>query len=328
MKCEMISNKSEWTSWQRESKGDFLQSWEWGQFQEAYGRRVWRFGLRKNGRILAGWQAIHIPVFSRFSYLYVPRPGAFSSLARESELALLEFAEGIAKKSNASFLRFDCIDPPNDKKRFVKKTFAVQPKEELVMDISHDEEKILSLMKQKTRYNIRLAEKKGVSVRAHNFPFSDEDTNCFWNLVQKTTERQDISPHPKKYYERMLRVLGEEKIAFLYVAYYEHAPAAAAIVAYSKDAALYLHGGSDNALRSIMAPYLLHWHVIRDAKNAGMKKYNLGGVSGTRESWTGITRFKEGFQPEAKPVLYSGVWDVPVQKGRYFLYSVYKMLRK
>jgi len=93
---------------------------------------------------------------------------------------------------------------------------------------------------------------------------------------------------------------------------------------YFGNVAYYLHGGSDEDNKNVMAPYLTHWRAMLDAKKGGMKKYNFGGVSISNPSWEGITRFKLGFSPETKVVNYSSAYDLPIQK---FWYRVYTMIK-
>ena len=122
----------------------------------------------------------------------------------------------------------------------------------------------------------------------------------------------------------------------LYVAKYNGKVIAANLVVFYGETCTYLHGASDDEYRNVMAPYLLQWQQIRDAKKMGCKKYDFGGVKTGRKkneerskknSWEGITRFKLGFSPNTKPVEFPGCYDIIVSPVRYFMYRVMQKIK-
>jgi lipid II:glycine glycyltransferase (peptidoglycan interpeptide bridge formation enzyme) len=146
----------------------------------------------------------------------------------------------------------------------VKAPHDMQPREVLVVDISKAEKDLLSEMKAKTRYNIRLAEKKGVRI------FSTREKKyqeAFFELIEATAKRQNILPHPKSYYEKMLSVFSEEDLS-LFVAEFEGYVLAANLILFSGDTATYLHGGTSDVHREMMAPVLLQWEQMRKRNGA------------------------------------------------------------
>ena len=150
----------------------------------------------------------------------------------------------------------------------------MQPREILILDISKSEEELLAGMKQKTRYNIKLAEKRDVKVLAsREKKYIDE----FCRLVKITAERDKITPHPENYYRKMFETIPPE-ILKLYIAEYEGKIIAANLVLFFGKTATYMHGASDNEHRNVMAPYLLQWQTILDAKKSGCNRYDLGGI--------------------------------------------------
>ncbi|MFH1712710.1 MAG: peptidoglycan bridge formation glycyltransferase FemA/FemB family protein, partial [Candidatus Jacksonbacteria bacterium] len=155
-------------------------------------------------------------------------------------------------------------------------------------------------MKPKTRYNIRLARKKAVQVR---WSKNAADINIFYDLLTATARRQKIKIHPKIHYQNILKILGDKNTAALAIAEFDKKPVAANLVTFFGDTAAYLHGGTDDSYRSLMAPYLLQWEAILEAKRRGCKYYDLGGcavTTGKIDPWAGITRFKAGFGGELK----------------------------
>ena len=200
----------------------------------------------------------------------------------------------------------------------------MQPREILVIDISKSEEDILAGMKQKTRYNIRLAEKKGVKIFASR---EEKYIDQFCRLVKVTSVRDKIRSHPENYYRKMFEVIPGD-ILKIYIAEYEGKTIAVNLVLFFGKTATYMHGASDNEHRNVMAPYLLQWQSILDAKKIGCEKYDFGGVktgnTGGR-SWEGITKFKNGFAPNTDSIQFPGSYDIIMKPAKY---SLYRTLRK
>lgn len=305
---------------------NFLQSKNWMRFQEASGRETVPIGDNANSFIYT------LPVVGR--YLYTPRfpDSGIADLMIDDLLAS-------ANKTGSGWAR---IEPETEEVlriwkqsvfdrekntgiRLVKAPHDMQPREVLVVDISKAEKDLLSEMKAKTRYNIRLAEKKGVRI------FSTREKKyqeAFFELIEATAKRQNILPHPKSYYEKMLSVFSEEDLS-LFVAEFEGYVLAANLILFSGDTATYLHGGTSDVRREMMAPVLLQWEQMREAKRRGCRWYDFGGVrtlssgedrlSGTN-AWEGITRFKLGFSPDTPTKIFPGCYDVVIDRKRYGLY--------
>jgi len=197
---------------------------------------------------------------------------------------------------------------------------------------------ILAGMKQKTRYNIKLSQKRGVSVKAIS-NLKSQISNLYFEeflrLVKITSKRDKITAHPENYYCKMFETIPPE-ILKLYVAEYEGKIIAANLVSFFGKTATYMHGASDNKHRDVMAPYLLQWQAIQDAKAAGWERYDFGGVktekipnfkSQISNPWSGITKFKTGFAPEKKPVEFPGCWDIILSPSRYCLYKILRKIK-
>jgi lipid II:glycine glycyltransferase (peptidoglycan interpeptide bridge formation enzyme) len=179
-------------------------------------------------------------------------------------------------------------------------------------------------MKPKTRYNIKLAEKKRVTIRIAGPEAFDE----FMVLMKDTAKRDGFSLHLADRYLNMLKVLkGGECRAFLAFADFEGKALAANLMIDSFGMRTYLHGASSSEMRNVMAPYALHWHLIKDAAERGMSAYDFWGIApvGAPEDhpWAGITRFKLGFGAEV--VEMPGTFDFPLST---FWYGIYKLARR
>jgi lipid II:glycine glycyltransferase (peptidoglycan interpeptide bridge formation enzyme) len=190
---------------------------------------------------------------------------------------------------------------------------TIQPPRTLVVDLSGSEEQVLSRMKQKTRYNIRLALKKGVVVR----PSSDLPT--FHRLMQTTGERDRFGVHSLAYYQRAYELFHPRGECELLVAEYESEPLAALMVFAHGRRAWYFYGASSDEQRDRMPAYLLQWEAMRWARGLGCLEYDLWGVpdadADTLEAhftersdglW-GVYRFKRGFGGRLRRS--PGAWD-------------------
>lgn len=199
------------------------------------------------------------------------------------------------------------------------------PKATQIIDISFSEDKILAQMKPKTRYNIRLAQKKGVNIKRSC------DVDILFELLGKTSLRQkNYFTHPKIYYKKLVKNLKKKEIVQVFVAYdNEDTPIAAILVSFFGEVATYLHGGFSDKSRNLMAPYLCHMEAIRYAKSCGCNYYDMWGVAesdNVDDPWAGITRFKEGFGGEK--IIFSGSFDYVLDKRWYYLLTSIARMRR
>jgi len=192
--------------------------------------------------------------------------------------------------------------PPN----FIPSLYNIQPPRTLIVDIRGDEDQILARMKQKCRYNIRLAEKKGVTVRAW------DDLNSFYEMMQLTGSRDRFGVHSLAYYRRAYELFHPAGMCELLVAEFEDQPLAALMVFARGARAWYVYGASTDEDRNRMPTYLLQWEAIRWARLRGCEEYDLWGVPDEEQRtleanfenrsdglW-GVYRFKRGFGGELK----------------------------
>ncbi|MBU4216731.1 peptidoglycan bridge formation glycyltransferase FemA/FemB family protein [Candidatus Parcubacteria bacterium] len=328
----------------------FLQSHEWSEFQERVGQRVFRFGVEKDGKIMAVVSLIKKNIGAGKAYFYCPRgPVFWFSRIQYSVTAGFKLEEGpkveiwnflfteikkIAQTENCLFLRFDPTDDFYLKGTSfkVRQTIDVQPSKTLILNLENTEENLLKEMHQKTRYNIRLAEKKGVTIREAGIDEFDK----FWALMSETVERDGFRLHGKDYYKKMLstpqpsrsvvgvRVMSDELKIKLYFAEYEGRIIAANIITFFGDMVTYVHGSSSDQDRNVMAPYLLQWEIIKQAKNLGYKHYDFYGIDEIK--WPGVTRFKKGFGGQEQT--YPGTFDVIFNNFSYKAYQALRWLRR
>lgn len=341
LEAKIINDKLKWNNFllnQPTQTGIFLQSWEWLDFQKIVGHKTHRLGLiDENGELQAIAGVIENVLLLGKKYLYCPRgPITNQKLNIKNQNLLIEKIKKIAKNEKAFFIRIEPIDQ-NLKSAILnlefKKTSPIQPECTLVLDLTNSEEQLLAAMHPKTRYNIRLAMRHGVTIhrtRSTNQEMLKEDFEIFWKLLLKTAKRDGFRTHPKNYYWQMLNVLAPHPKAspapnaVLYHAKYQGKILATNLVMFFGDTATYLHGASSDEYRNVMAPHLLHWQIICEAKRLGFKYYDFWGSDEIK--WPGITRFKKSFG--GFEISYPGTFDLPLQKNWYKIYCLAKKIYK
>ncbi len=268
---------------------------------------------------------------------------------------ILEQIKEISQKTQAIFIRLEILDKIDqniiDKLKengFIKAFEEIQPEWRQVIDISKSEEEILAGMKQKGRYNIKIAEKHNVSIE------KSQKIDDFYEIFRQTAKRDGFKIRPLKYFQDLIQILGQEGVAELWQARYNNKTIVAIIAVFYDGVASYLYGASSDEFRNVMAPYLLHWKVIQRAKEKNCQSYDLLAVEPQSHSerseesptnvgfetsseilrltpqndnnhhkYTGITRFKEQFGGEKVQIV--GSYDY-VYKPTY--YRLFKMAEK
>lgn len=327
--------KEHWDSFieSNSADGGLLQSWLWGDFQKSLDNKVFRLGvINGDGQLQAAATVVKYELPLEYNYLYCPRGPIINALKIQDLNSLFAEIKKIAKEEKSFLIR---VDPPwvlGNENRLIEVGFRkgeneIQPKCSFVVDITKSEEELLNSMKQKTRYNIGLAQRKEVKVRISS---EVADIEAFWQLVKQTSERDSFHPHPKEHYKKMFEIFSPNGTIKLFLAEYDGKIIAANMVSFFGQVCTYLHGASANMYRETMAPYLLQWEAIIEAKKLGFKYYDFGGVNGQtffNEKWKGITRFKSGFDSNIKPREHIGVFELVLNPVVYSVYKFVKQIR-
>jgi len=318
----------------------FLQTAEWLDFQKSLGRKVWHFD---DGKIRANIIKHDLPL--KKSYLYIPHGPEIifdeikSGLSNELK-NFISYLKKTGKEERAIFIKMEpLLDMVPELLhqagiKIKKSSKKVQPQKTVVLNLGLEENELLSRMHHKTRYNINLAEKKELKL------IESDDVKSFWKLLKKTAKADRFTTHNFEYYEGLLNFFKDGEItAKLFIVNYENKPIAGAIVMLYGDIAYYLHGASDRDYRSLMAPYFMHWEIIKllketpkellrnptgQASDQGQgtrcKYYDFWGIDANK--WPGVTRFKLGWGGET--VEYPGSFDLPISKIWYWIYKIAK----
>ncbi len=188
-----------------------------------------------------------------------------------------------------------------------------------IVDLKPSEEAIMALLKQKTRYNVRLAHKKGVTVAA--VPTDDDTIGQMYYLTQVTTSRAGVYLREKAYFADFWRLHAQSGHGQMFFASYENQVLAGAFVTYVGRNALYKDGGSVREHPEVQAPYALQWEIIRWLKGRGVASYDLHGTPPAAEidnpahPLAGLARFKTGFQPNITE--FVGTYDIVLSARAY-----------
>jgi len=329
-----VTDRAAWNGFiAKQSGAQFTQSWEWGEFRVSMGCAIERLALtdEKGKWLAAALFTFHRkPLFG--GYWYAQRgPVIRHDLLSNAKDVLARFMGELEVRGFPKRGLFWRVEPPVEWKRedrlfgdpFVRAR-SYQPSATCILELTKTEDELLARMHEKTRYNIRLAERKGVRVRAGDAP---EDVDVFLKLNAETASRDRFLSQSPSYIRSTISSLGS-KMALVRIAELNGVPLAANVEIAYGDTITYLYGASSNASRNVMAPFALHWDTIKAAKAAGKHFYDFYGINpedasspAYKTSWEGITRFKLGWG--ASRIEYVGTYELPRNS---FVYQVVRRI--
>jgi lipid II:glycine glycyltransferase (peptidoglycan interpeptide bridge formation enzyme) len=326
------------------SKAHFTQSYEWGELKSITGWEPLRLLVWQDDRPAAAISILkrRLPFYRclRRSIAYAPRgPIIGENCDQAGERFFWDAARGLAKRHGAIFIKIDPDIPtePGDEAESYRRRLAaagfkpggnrsgfggVQPRYVFRLDITPSEEKLLLAMESKTRYNIHLAERKGVSVRIAR---DKTDLRLFYDILKETADRDQFLIRSFSYFERMWDLFvssaAPAPAARIFLADYQGQVIAGTLAFLCGDRVWYLYGASSNSLRNVMPNHLLQWTMIRWAKEQGCSLYDFRGVPGSAgqdDHLAGLYRFKKGFA--AAFTEFIGEYDLVLTPCWYFLW--------
>ncbi len=308
--------------------GHPLQSWAWGEFRKAMGIDVVRRVVTCDKKIVDGFQlTFHKIPHTPWTIGYFPKG------PEPTEEMFTDLRE-IGNQKHALFIQLEpnIVSPapwllgylatrllrPAHHPLFTKNTF--------VLDLTKSEDDLLKDMHSKTRYNIKVAQKYGVTVQEDN---SDAAFEQYLRLTLETTGRQNFYAHNRHYHETQWKTLKDSGMAKLFTATYQKETLVTWLLFIWKNTLYYPYGASSRDRREVMAPTLMLWEVAKWAKKQKLKKFDLWGAIGPnpdpKDPWYGFHRFKEGFHPEL--VEFVGSYDLVISPVLYQLYKLADKLR-
>jgi len=304
--------------------GHLLQSWAWGEFKSLFGWRPIRVGVENGGSLVAGAQIL-IRRLPYRSLAYIPKGPCLGAVDQGLSQVLLEAVHQAACQQGAIALK---VEPEWEETigddwltghGFRPSAYTIQPRRTIIVDLREDEETILARMKPKTRYNIRLAARKGVVV----YPGTETDLELFYELMRVTGERDRFAIHSQAYYRAAWELLASRGNGVLLLAKYEQEVIGAIMVFAFGSRAYYFYGASSGRHRNRMPNHRLQWEAMRWARARGCDSYDLWGIpdldpSSPTAALTGVQRFKQGFG--GRVVRYIGAYD------RVYCSPLYKLM--
>ena len=322
-----------------------LQSWQWGELKARYGweaeRSAW---FDDSGQPVAAAQLLHRssnlgPLPVKFTISYCPRGPLMDWSSHQLREEILEQLAGLASRRKAVFLKMDpdwatythgpgqseaqpiptALDISdrlsNDKWRLSAE--QIQFRNTAVIDLSTSEDDLLAAMKQKTRYNIRLASRKGVEIRYGQL----DDIDLLYQMYAETSLRDGFVIRSLQYYQDAWGSFIQAGLARPLIAEVDGQPVAAVIIYRFGKKATYMYGMSRDLHRNKMPSYLLQWEAIRWAKSQGCRIYDFWGapdeMNESDPMW-GVYRFKQGFAPTT--MITPGAWDLILRPISFWAY--------
>ncbi len=292
-----------------------LQSEDWANARKQMGIET----INVEGFLLT----FHKIPFTNFKIGYLPR-------SKMPNKKILQKLYEFGKQNKAIFIK---IEPYVEKTKLQPTYYNLQhskhplfPAWTQILDLTKSEDDLLKSFHSKTRYNIRLAEKKGVTVREESYNNGFEE---FSKLYFETTKRQKYFGHNYQYHKTVWNNL-KNKISHILIAYYNNIPLAAYQLWYLDGVIYYVYGGTSQLHRNLMASNLLMWEAIKLGKKLGAVKFDMWGSLepnyDPNDPWSGFTRFKEGYA--TKFTEFIGSYDLVINPLAYKIYNIIYSLRE
>ncbi|MCX6809137.1 MAG: peptidoglycan bridge formation glycyltransferase FemA/FemB family protein [Candidatus Berkelbacteria bacterium] len=307
-----------------------LQTPEWAAFKQSQG-----FAILKLDELFVHKR--NLPLNKNF--LYLPEVSA-----KDINAQGIDDLKKLTQDQDSIFARLELLDEFSENAHklllsfgFRKSFEEIQPKWRQIIDLNKTRGTLLAEMKQKGRYNIKVAQKHEVKVQKFSSQSSSETDlqkalKIFYGLYNQTGEREKLKGRGLAYFENLMDQFKDADALGVYIASYQNKPVAGALIGLYDGVASYLYGGSSRENKEVMAPYLMHWQIMVDAKEKGCQIYDMIGrskpdkdeetplrKSSAGHRWAGVTRFKEQFGGRA--VEFLGSYDFV---NKPFFYNVFK----
>ncbi len=310
--------------------GHIIQSWQWGEFRKSAGLDLVRLGHFEGNKLISAYQLTFHPVpFFKKNIGYLPKGPlpdrdmvrALVDLGKKKNAAYIKIEPNVIvanEKNHASYKLVELGLVPSKKSLFTKYNFIV--------DLSKSNEELLAGFSQKTRYNIGLAQRKGVEVYESQ---TDTDFEIYLKLYFETTKRQKYFGHTPEYHRRAWKVLKDAGLARVLIAKYQGKPLVAWMLFNFGETLYYPYGGSSTEHRDVMASNLVCFEAIALGKRLGLKHFDMWGALGPdadpKDPWYGFHKFKLGYG--SKLVEYVGTYDLIVNAVVYNSLNLADMVR-
>lgn len=318
--------------------GHIYNSFEWNEFKKSVSWQphylVYEENILNKGNIIYFCLSEKPASFLGTIYYCPKGPGIFKNYqADKHSLAVFEdfckqltqYVRTIDRKAILVKVEPELLEGEYDLRKFhLKKSSAdLQFKATIMVDLSPSEDEILAGFKQKTRYNIRYADRKGVSVERREM--TSENIDLMFDLMSATQERAGFFLRKKKYFATYWHLLASSGLAQLLIATHEGDVLSGIVATRFGTKGYYKDGGSFATKRNLMAPYLLQWEAMRWAKEQGVTTYDLvaappkSSLEDSNHPYAGLYQFKRGFHDEVTE--FVGCYDLPISDNKYRIWQ-------
>jgi lipid II:glycine glycyltransferase (peptidoglycan interpeptide bridge formation enzyme) len=289
-------------------KNNIFQSESWDSFQKSLGREMVKIGSYKGFRIPVGLGKSFVWFF------------------KAPEVADNKFLDECRNLPDV-FVRIEPEKPGSIGEPPRLLLGQMSPKCTRVINLSKSEEEILADMKSRVRYNIRLAGRKGLTVK---FSTDPKDIDKFYDVLMSTAGRgKGFAPHPKDYYQKLFKSLVDAKAGKLALGYYEDELIYAGLFSVYGKTAIFMHSGFRDVHASLKAPNYCLWEIIKESKRMGAIYFDMWGIAENddpKHPWYGISQFKESFGGEV--VRFPGTFDIINNHSWYLFFTVLAKARR
>lgn len=301
----------------------FMQSFFWTDFTNLLGWPTFKIGVFDSKKLIGGAIVTKFKTDNGHNYLYIPEGPVLIFESKEADQifnGLITEIDKIADLTGNSLTSHLRIDPklkelPVFFKRFQKAPINPEPLRTLLLDLSLSKKDLLAQMKPKGRYNIKLAQKYGLRVISTDLQSGLDD---FLKFYHQTVNRKQFEGKDEIYFIKLAKNLKPQDAKFFFIKDQENILAVALVIFYG-ELATFLFGASSDLHREKMAPYLLQWEIICQAKSRGFKWYDFYGIAPDENDlnhpWQGFTTFKLKFGGEQ--VKYIGAYDCIYNQNLY-----------
>ncbi len=330
---KLVEDKNEWESFlQNHEEANFLQSWYWGEFHQALGKKTKKTGFYKNGKLI-GLMLSVVESAKRGKYLTVAGGPIMDWGNKDLVKTVFSEMKKVAKGNNCVFIRIrPQLVEDNFSMNIFKKNYARPAPMHLTadltsqLDITKTEEELLVAMRKATRYEIKKAEKLGINIVSTK---DEKQIKKFYDLQLETAKRQHFVPFGFEFLREQFIVFFNADKALLFTATFKNKILAQAFIIFYGQEAVYHYGVSTEDGRKYPGAYLLQWEAIKEAKRRGIKKYNFWGIApeeNKNHRFAGVSLFKRGFGGE--DVQYLHAQDLIINYPKYLINFTVENLRK
>lgn len=331
-----IDSKKEWENFVlSQSPNIFLQSWNWGEFHQSLGHKIFRLALVHNEKIM-GVALLIKEEAMRGTYLACPGGPLLVDWKRENLKQIIDEMVKMGCQEKAVFLRVrpSILDNQENRKLFQSLGFRSAPmhmhaETTWQLNLTPSEDELLANMRKTTRYSIRRAARDGVKIVQSK---KIKDIEILYQLQMEAVKRHKFVPFSKEFMEKQLQTFVQDDQTSLFLAEYKKQILSVAMIIFYGDMAVYHYAGTSSKFPKIFSSYLLQWEAIKEAKKRGCKIYNFWGIAPTddpKHRFAGVTIFKKGFGGERIDYLHAQDYCLsPLYQITYLFETIRRRIRR